>query len=148
MLFSESTAVTAAAVRMITYGTTADVDVRLTPGWNLIGVPSTLQLMSEASFEGIDQVWTMDVNGNMTISDGTVTPGAAYWVFLSANQSFSITGFPQDAPVIPVTVPQGWSMMAYPGRMAGTVMYVYKNGRFVELTGETADTTGVWIYRQ
>jgi hypothetical protein len=39
-------------------------------------------------------------------------------------------------------------MMAYPGRMAGTVMYVYKNGRFVELTGETADTTGVWIYRQ
>ena len=145
---AESTAATAAAVRMITYGTTADVDVRLTPGWNLIGVPSTLQLMSEASFEGIDQVWTMDVNGNMTISDGTVTPGAAYWVFLSANQSFSIKGFPQDAPVVPVTVPQGWSMMAYPGRMAGTVMYVYKNGRFVELTGETADTTGVWIYRQ
>ena len=72
----------------------------------------------------------------------------AYWVFLSANQSFSIKGFPQDAPVVPVTVPQGWSMMAYPGRMAGTVMYVYKNGRFVELTGETADTTGVWIYRQ
>ena len=42
---AESTAATAAAVRMITYGTTADVDVRLTPGWNLIGVPSTLQVL-------------------------------------------------------------------------------------------------------
>ena len=26
-------------------------------------------------------------------------------------------------------------------------MYVYRNGQFVELTDETADTTGVWIYK-
>jgi hypothetical protein len=144
---AESKAATAAAVRMITYGTTADVDVQLTPGWNLIGIPSTLQLMPNASFEGIDQIWATDANGNMTIYSGTVTPGAAYWVFLGVNESFSIKGFPQAPPVVPVTVPQGWSMMAYPGLMAETIMYVYRNGRFVELTGEAADTTGVWIYR-
>ena len=132
---------------MITYGTAADVDVQLTSGWNLIGIPSTLQLMPNAFFEGINQVWTIDGNGNMTTYNGTVTPGAAYWVFLGANESFSIKGFPQAAPVVPVTVPQGWSMMAYPGSVAGTIMYVYRNGRFVELTNETEDTTGVWIYK-
>ncbi len=144
---AESTAATAAAVRMITYGTTGDVDVRLAPGWNLIGVPFTLKLLPDTSFEGISQIWTMDGNGNMTVSDGVAAPGSAYWVFLSPNQSFSIKGFPQDASVVPVTVPKGWSLMAYPGQMDKTIMYVYRNGQFVELTGETADTTGVWIYK-
>ncbi|MBO7090743.1 MAG: hypothetical protein J6W23_03085, partial [Victivallales bacterium] len=142
---AESAAASAKAVQFITYGTTAGVDVRLTPGWNLIGVPYTLQLLPDAHFEGISQIWTSDAFNNMLISDGSVTAGAAYWVFLGANQSFSIKGFTQEAHI--PTLPTGWSMMAYPGQIPNTIMYIYKNGKFIELTNDVSDTTGVWIYK-
>ena len=143
---AESAAATAAAVQFITYGTMAGVDVRLTPGWNLIGVPYTLQLMPDAHFEGISQIWTSDANNNMVISDGSVTAGGAYWVYLGANQSFSIKGFTQEARI--PSIPSGWSMMAYPGQLSNTTMYIYQNGKLTELNGDVPDTTGVWIYKQ
>ena len=123
----------------------ADADVRLVRGWNLIGIPRTLKTLPGTTFGGTQNVWTTD-GENMSVYDGPVSAGEAYWVFVDGDLSFSIRGIRQTAPSVE-EITAGWSLMAYPGQIPNTIMYVYKNGRYLELTEDVPETTGVWIYK-
>ena len=142
---AESAPTIVSPLTTLTYGTGADADVKLVRGWNLIGIPRTLKTLPSTTFGGTQNLWTTD-GENMFVYDGPVSSGEAYWVFVDGDLSFSIKGIRQTAPPAE-EIKAGWSLMAYPGQIPNTIIYVYKNGRYLELTEDVPETTGVWIYK-
>jgi C1A family cysteine protease len=126
----------------------------LVKGWNMISVPLTLDNDSVDAFfpsnvrANLTDMWYYN-NGSWAYYSGTrgyspkyahltnVTPGKGYWVKLSSNSSFSISGR-SNGTGVPV-IDSGWTMFgvkglnsvnattAYPGNKD---MWYYDNGQW------------------
>ena len=60
---------------------------------------------------------------------------------------FEVCGVPRAMDAI--EIPQGWSLMAFPGLRGDAVIYEYApDGRLKEVVTERPETTGVWIFTE
>ena len=143
----ESPLVNVDAAVSVTYGTIADCDVRLRPGWNLIGIPHGLHIGADAILGDVDYMG-YDIESGSYVFTPSVKTGGAYWVYVpTGGAMFEVCGVPRAMDAI--EIPQGWSLMAFPGLRGDAVIYEYApDGRLKEVVTERPETTGVWIFTE
>ncbi len=96
---------------LITVASKQTVTLSLKPGWNLIGVPLTLDdESSEALFGDVRLValYQYSTASGYTIP-AEVTPGRAYWAYASTTFSIALSGVPTAGAV---SLTYGWNLVA------------------------------------
>jgi hypothetical protein len=142
---------------LVTVAAKQTVTLALKPGWNLIGVPLTLDddsldaLFGDARLIALYQYSTA---AGYTVP-AEVTPGRAYWAFANAAFSLELSGAPASGGV-PLTY--GWNLVApytdSPNPMDGTTVIAVWAwdpvvGYYIPALDGSASvhsTMGIWVF--
>jgi hypothetical protein len=88
-----------------------DLELTLTPGWNLISTPVTLaaedvvEILGETGF-----AWHWDRRRQRLMRTVTLAPKAGYWVYTHEERVITVSGTPTLAPALPLR--RGWNLVA------------------------------------
>jgi hypothetical protein len=90
----------------------ADVDIAINPGWNLVGLPVTLEAADAIPLADLPAFFCQLVDGQPHYAKATVFPGGqAYWLFHGGADilTLQLTGLPvtTELPAAP-----GWHLVA------------------------------------
>ena len=114
MAFDEGeTFITIVADKKATPTPEASHTFKLTPGWNLIGIPFELDAESLAKFASVAAVFTYDdaTQSYIQHEDTTaIVAGNAYWVFVAEATDITVTG--SEVADYGVALKAGWNWVA------------------------------------
>ena len=114
MAFDEGeTFITIVADKKATPTPEASHTFKLTPGWNLIGIPFELDAESLAKFASVAAVFTYDEATQSYIQHEDTTAivaGNAYWVFVAEATDITVTG--SEVADYGVALKAGWNWVA------------------------------------
>ena len=127
----------------------ADVEITLAPGWNLIGLPVTLEAGDALPLEGLPAHTCQLIDGKQHyVKATTFTGGQAYWLFHDGLNALSLKLTGQSTTAELPTEP-GWHLVA---PTAATTIPDHANawkwnGRSYEaVTGDITPPEACWLY--
>ncbi|MBQ7650810.1 MAG: hypothetical protein IJS15_07615, partial [Victivallales bacterium] len=140
-----------------TFGFEDGVDGKLVKGWNLIGIPYDLAIPESQELPNSMTMFSPELGAMVRAT--SLKPGHAYWLYLTKETTFTFQATKLKSPIGIESKP-GWSLMAFPGQIAGLRMFQFKNNKFVEIQSQDTRTVeireestpnefnGVWIYKE